>query len=218
MAAMRINARSHVVRSSQLSTWSLLSLVVAVFAMTVLAPEGSAQAANRSTSNTSSHSAAPALRQLSAAICHKVSATSVSKIVGHSVPAPTYSATTEPATKENSYISYVTGTCQYGKDTTAASVIMDVFLVIKITSKPLTAAELKEEVESAETGSTSTHYKITPYSGLGTASYYLTVSGSGFFAQSISSVSGTTFFGASVETKTLPLAKLGLLAKLAGKL
>lgn len=184
----------------------------------VLAVQGSAQATVRSATRTPAHSATLSSRALSKAICNNVSAASVSAIVGYTVPAPTFFTNKEPATKKNFYISGVSGACTYGKETSEASILKAVTLDVEVTSKPFTAAQLKEEITSVESLEKTLHFKITPYSGLGTPAFYFSLSDSTYFGQGISSISGTTYFGASVNNKNLSIAKLGSLAKLAEKL
>lgn len=213
-----MNTRSHIVRSTQYSKRSRLILVIAVCGVTVLAVQGSARATGRSTSGSSLRSTTPLSRALSAAICKNVSAASVSAIVGYTVPAPTYYSIKEPATKKNFYISGVSGSCTYGKETSLAMIMKAVTLDVEITSKPFTAAELKEEISSVESTSKLFHFKIKPYSGLGTPAFYFSLSEAGYFGQGISSISGTTFFGASVSNKNISISKIASLAKLAEKL
>jgi hypothetical protein len=202
---MDTTTRSRVARSLYLSNWSRLGLILALSAGTALSVGDSAQAT-------------PAPRALTASICKNVSAASVSAIVGFAVPAPVFSTYKEPATKKNFEISGVSGVCTYGKETSLAAMKKAVTLDVEITSKPFTAAEAKSEIESVDAASKSLHFKMTPYSGLGTPAYYFSVSDAGFYGQGISSISGTTFFGASVNTKSVSLANVAALAKLAEKL
>jgi hypothetical protein len=155
--------------------------------------------------------AAPA----ASSVCSKVSAASVSAIVGRSVPAPTTDTRTLPPTKENFGISAVVTTCTYGTSSSLAALVKDVTLQIEVTSKPITIAEIKQTLLKLSTAS----LKITlnSYSGLGVPALYFTTTGAGIKGQGISGVDGTRIYGASVE-QPLSESKLASLAKLAKNL
>jgi hypothetical protein len=155
-------------------------------------------------------------RLLSSSICSKVSAASVSALVGYSVPAATPFTQTLKATKQNFGISAVATTCTFGAQTSMAALLKDVTLSTEVTSKPLTTSEMQQEVTKAS-GATF-KFKFTPYSGLGVPALYFSMTAAGVTAQGIEGVAGTKIFGASVETKTLSKSKLAALAKLAEKL
>lgn len=195
-----------------------LGIVLAVCGATVLFAQASANATVRPSASHSSRSTTLSSSAFSAAICKNVSAASVSAIVGYTVPAPTYYSIKVPATKKNFYISGVSASCTYGKETNTASILKAVTLDVEITSKPFTPAEVKEEISSVESTSKLFHFKIKAYSGLGTPAFYFSLSDAGYFGQGISSISGTTFFGASVSNKNISIGTVAALAKLAEKL
>lgn len=152
---------------------------------------------------------------LSASVCSKVSAGSVSAIVGYTVPAATASTREIKAIPANGGVSAVVTTCTFGPQSSLAALLKDVTLETEVTSKPLTAAEVKQDLAKAATGSLK--ITVSSYSGLGVPALYFTESGSGITGAGISGIAGTTIFGASVE-QTLPMSKLAALAKLAKKL
>jgi len=146
------------------------------------------------------------------AICAKVSTKSVSGIVGYDLPAPTASTIKLKATKKNDEISSVETSCTYGADT-AAALPKNVVLVYGVTSKRLTAAELKTELSQAQT----LNMTIVPYRGLGIPAYYYVFTIGGITIRGISGSSGVQEYGAFVYSKTTPKSKLAALARLAEK-
>jgi hypothetical protein len=89
-------------------------------------------------------------QELASSYCSKVSAASVSAIVGHSVPAGSFSTYKVKATKTNDEISGVVSSCTYGAVTSVAALAKDVILVFEVTSRPLTGADLKYALSQAE--------------------------------------------------------------------
>jgi hypothetical protein len=151
----------------------------------------------------------------SSSICSKVSPGSVSAIVGYSVPAATTSVRTLPATAQDGGISAVVTTCTFGPDASLAELLKDVTLTLEVTTKPLTTAEVKKDLQSKSNASLKITVKA--YSGLGVPGLYYAETGAGITGQGISGAVGNRLFGASVE-QPLAMSKLASLAKLAGKL
>ncbi len=148
--------------------------------------------------------------------CDKVSASSVSAIVGHTVPAPVGIIISEKAMKKNDDIAFQTLDCTYGAEKSLADLKNVVSLDYQTYSRALTSAELKKFV--AQTQKTpGLGLKITPYSGLGGTSFYMTASADNFHIESLITASGTKAYGATVETTTSQ-SKLVSLVKLAENL
>jgi len=165
--------------------------------------------------------AAPGVAQASSgpelsapAICHKVSAASVSAIVGFSVPAATASAINLKPTKENDEISAVVTSCTYGSETSLAALPKTVGLIYEITSRPLTAADLKKGLAQGQ----KLNINLVPYSGLGLSAFYYTFTVGGVPTQGITGLSDKNEYGAFVYTKAVSKSKLAALVKLAEKL
>jgi hypothetical protein len=148
-----------------------------------------------------------------ATICNKASAAAVSAIVGYAVPAPSASTFTQKATKKSFGISSVATSCVYGGDT-LAQLPKDVVLEYVVTSKPLTASELKQGLAQAK----QVDMKFVPYSGLGKRAYYYSFTQPGFTIQGMSVVVGATWYGAAVYVGTTPMSELAALTKLAERL
>ena len=176
-----------------------ISLLVAIAGASVLAsaPIG-AQAASRSRD--------------ASGICSKVSAAAVSAIIGYSVPAATAITLHEKPTAQNFGVSGVTTICTFGGGTTVAALKKDVSLTFEITSRPLTAHEVKTGL--AKTTSATIKTTVASYSGLGVPGLYFTETSAGIHGQGIVGLSGTTYFGATVD-QPLSMSKLASLAKLA---
>lgn len=180
-----------------------LALLVGVAAASVLlAAPVVAQAASRS-------------RAASSSICSKVSASAVSSIVGYRVPAATASTVDAKPTAANFGISGVTTICTFGAETSLAALKKDVSLTLEITSRALTPQEIKTQL--ARLKSATLKITVASYTGLGVPGMYFTETGGGITGEGIVGFSGTTYFGASVET-TLSESKLASLAKLARSL
>lgn len=153
----------------------------------------------------------------SASICGAVSAASVSKIVGYTVPSPTQNVVRIPADKNDYETSSVDTSCTYGSEKSLAAISKAVTLDIAVAAKPYTEAEILASTKKAEEISHNA-FKLVSYSGLGVPAYYLTETAAGLHIQVLSGVVGTHSFGAAVDSATLSISKLAELAKLAQKL
>jgi hypothetical protein len=153
-------------------------------------------------------------QELASSYCSKVSAASVSAIVGHSVPAGSFSTYKVKATKTNDEISGVVSSCTYGTVTSLAALAKDVILSLEVTSKPLTGAELQYALNQAE----KLKIKFTPYSGLGMTAFYYTFTEGGVPIQGMDAIAGTKSYSAGIYTKTPAISKLAALVKLAEKI
>ena len=149
-----------------------------------------------------------------AAICQKVSAASVSAIVGFHVPPATASTDDLKPTKENHEISAVVTSCTYGPETSLAALAKTVGLVYEVTSRPLTAAELKKGLSQGQ----KLNINAVAYSGLGLPAFYYTFTMAGVFTQGITGLSDKNEYGAFVYTKAVSRSKLAALVRLAEKL
>jgi hypothetical protein len=162
---------------------------------------------------------AQAGRQLSArsssSICGKVSAASVSALVGYSVPAATIDTRNLPATSQDGEVSSVVTTCTFGTETTLAALKKDVTLQIGVTSKALSPSQVEKALSAA--GSATLKVTVSSFSGLGVPGFYITEIGSGITGEVITGLVGTRSFGASV-TQPLSKSKLASLAELAKNL
>jgi hypothetical protein len=181
------------------SRWRALLLGAAV-ALGLVAVPAVAQASSRT--------------ELASSYCNKVSAASVSAIVGHSVPAGSLFTDKIKPTKANHEISAVVWSCTYGAATSVAALAKDVVLSLEVTSKPLTGAELQYSLSQAE----KLKMKFTPYSGLGMTAFYYTFTETGITLQGMVAISGTNNYSAGIYTKTPAVSKLAALVKVAEKL
>jgi hypothetical protein len=176
-----------------------------------------AQAASRSGATIQGrHTIASTAAALSSSICGKVSAASVSSIIGRKVPPGTpYTLRIKP-TKENYGISGSETICTYGAETSMATMLKAVSLSFETISKPLTTSEMQQSIAKA---SKLAKFKFSAYSGLGVPAFYFSLTESGITGQGITGVlNGKSYFGASVETKNVSMSKLAALARLAEKL
>jgi hypothetical protein len=149
-------------------------------------------------------------------VCSKISAASVSALVGYKVPAGIESTFNLKPTAANFHISGVNTVCTYGGSTTMAALLKDVSLSFETVSKPLTSAELQQSLAKAEVGA---KFKFVPYSGQGITGFYFSLTEAGITGQGISVEENSTHFsGASVESKTISKSTLVALAKLAEKI
>ena len=146
--------------------------------------------------------------------CSKVSAASVSAIIGHSVPAGTPFTDKVKATKLNHEISAVVSSCTYGAVTSTAALAKDVLLSLEVTSRPLTGADLKYSLSQAE----KLKITFTPYAGLGVQAFYYTFAESGITVQGMIAIVGKTNYSAGVYTRVPAKSKLAALVRLAEKL
>jgi hypothetical protein len=150
-------------------------------------------------------------------ICANVSAASISAIVGYKVPAGTATVFKVKPTKANFGISGVNTVCTYGVGTTMAALLKDVSLTYEVISKPVTTAEIQQQIKAESKGAIK--YTFVPYTGLGVPGFYFSLTEAGITGQGIAGVqNGTHYFGASVESKTVSKSSLAALAKLAEKL
>jgi hypothetical protein len=152
--------------------------------------------------------------ELASSYCNKVSAASVSAIVGHSVPAGSLFTDKVKPTKSNHEISAVVWSCIYGVATSVTALAKDVVLSLEVTSKPLTGAEMQYSLSQAE----KLKMKFTPYSGLGMTAFYYTFTETGITIQGMVAIAGTNNYSAGVYTKTPAVSKLAALVRLAEKL
>jgi hypothetical protein len=172
-----------------------------------------AQAATGSgASGTTHHAAANAKSSL----CAKVSAASVSAIIGYTVPAATSDSFAIKPTKANYGISGTNTICTYGKETSMATIVKAVTLEYEVTNKPLTTAEMEASIKKA---SSIAKFKFSTYSGLGVPGYYFSLTEAGITGQGITGVQdGTHFFSADVENKNVSKTTIAKLAELAKNL
>jgi hypothetical protein len=153
---------------------------------------------------------------LTSSICDKVSAASVSSIVGYKVPAGMATTFNIKPTAANYEISGTNTVCTYGTASSMSALLKDVSLTYEVTSKSITSAEIQQSIKEATKGA---HFKFSAYSGLGVPGFYFSLSEAGITGQGITGVqNGTHFFGASVESKNISKSSLAALAKLAEKL
>jgi hypothetical protein len=147
-------------------------------------------------------------------ICSKISTASVSAIVGYKLPAPSGDTITLPATKKNDEISSVVTSCAYGSETSLAALPKDVILDYSVTSRPLTASEIKKGLAQAQ------QLKMTfvPFSGLGVRAYYYSFTESGITIQGLTAFEGTKDYGAATYSKLTSKSQLTSLVRLAEKL
>jgi hypothetical protein len=184
--------------------------------MILIAVPSVAQAAARSGTAHQGSQSGESSSRAKASICAKVSAASVSSIIGYKVPAPTpYTINVKP-TKTNYEISGTETTCTYGAETSMATILKAVTLSWETISKPITPVEMQQSIAKV---SKLAKFKFSTYSGLGVPAFYFSLSESGITGQGISGVlGGTTYFGASVESKGVSKSTIAALAKLAEKL
>jgi hypothetical protein len=192
-------------------------LLVAAGALVLIATPSIAQANTRSGGTVQGRLGVEgASKQLLSTICSKVSAASVSSVIGYKLPAPTFFTMKVKPTTENYEISGTETDCTYGAETNMATIVKAVTLSWETISKPLTTAEMQQSIAKV---SKLAKFKFTTYSGLGVPAFYFSLSESGITGQGITGViGGTTYFGASVESKTVSKSTIAALAKLAEKL
>ncbi len=144
-------------------------------------------------------------------ICGKISTAAVSAVVGYKLPAPSGDTFTLPATKKNDEIRSVVTSCSYGSETSLAALPKDVILEYVVTSRPLTAAEIKKGLAQEQ------QLKMTflPYKGLGVTAYYYSFTESGITIQGLSAFEGTKDYGASTYSKLTSKSQLASLVRLA---
>ena len=143
-----------------------------------------------------------------------VSASSVSAIVGYSVPTGTFFGDTIKATKQNDEIAASVKSCIFGSQTSLKALAKDVILSYEVTSKPLTGSELQHALTQAE----ALKFKFTPYSGLGMTAYYYTFTVGGTPVQGMAAIDGTKIYSAGIYIKAPAAHELAALVQLAEKL
>jgi len=149
-------------------------------------------------------------------LCSKVSASTVSSIIGRTVPAATGTVLNEKASKENDDIAFSVLNCAYGSDTTIAAIKKTVDVSLETLSRSLTAADFKKLVDQ-EHALSGVGVKVVPYPSLGSEAFLVTVSEAGLKLESLAVESGTKVWGATAEGG-LSTSKLASLVKLAAKL
>ena len=108
----------------------------------------------------------------------------------------------------------VVESCTYGSETSLTALPKDVILEYSVTSKPLTAAEIKKGLAQAQ------QLKITfvPYRFLGVRAYYYSFTQSGITIQGLSAFKGTKNYGAATYSKLTSKSQLASLVRLAENL
>jgi hypothetical protein len=206
---VRTQSTSHLRRTIRSRTFILGVTCASV----LLAAPSVALAATNSGKTQASHSAKKAL---TSSLCDKISAASVSAIIGYKVPAPTANTFKIKASKVNYETSGINTTCTYGAETSMATIVKAVTLSYEVISKPLTTAQMQASIKKA---SAAAHFKFTPYPGLGVTAYYFILTEEGITGQGITIVAdGTHYFGADVETAKVSKSTIAALAKLSEKL
>jgi len=206
---MATSIRIH--RMRQLSSRALLVGVASAFVLPAMA-----QAASPSGAIAARHADAGKPTALASSICSKVSAATISSIIGYKVPAGTASTFDIKPTKANFGISGTNTVCTYGAETSMATILKAVSLMYEVLSKPITSAEMEQSLAQV---TKDAKFKFVSYSGLGVPGFYFSLSESGITGQGIyGEQSSTRFFGVNVESKTVSKSTLAALAKLAAKL
>jgi hypothetical protein len=207
---MTLTTRTHTSRA--LLRWvATRALVVGFVILSTLLVPSLAQASSPASSPLQGRHVAKIARTSS--VCGKVSAAQVSALIGYKVPAGTFSSFKVKPTKENFEISGTDTTCTYGAETSMATILKAVTLTYETISKPLTPTQMQESL--AKTSSVA-HFTFSTYNGLGVQAFYFKLTEEGITGQGITGVkNGTTFFGASVESKSVSESTIAALAKLA---
>jgi hypothetical protein len=192
------------------------SVIVSIAsALVLIGVPASAQAVSRSTAaNQSRQSLDGASKSLAkSSLCNKVSAASVSAIIGYKVPAGVPYVHTFKPSKSTFETSGTDTTCTYGAMTSMAAIVKSVTLEYETISKALTPQQIQQSLAQS---SKLAKFKFTTISVAGDPAFYFSLSESGITGQGIIAVqNGTTYFGATVESKTVSKSKLGALAQLA---
>jgi hypothetical protein len=149
-------------------------------------------------------------------LCSKVSASSVSSIVGYKVPAAVGETLSNKPTKANDDIGDTDLYCAFGAQKSLASLKKSVGLSVETLTRAPSAAEFKKLLEKAHT-IPGLKVKLAPYPGLGSEAFLLTFSEAGITSETLAVGSGTKLYAASVDTST-STSKLASLVKLAEKL
>jgi hypothetical protein len=149
--------------------------------------------------------------------CAKVSASSVSSVMGYKVPAATGLTLSAKATKTNDYISGNTLSCAFGTETSMTALKKTVTLSFESLSKSVTAAEVKVLVDKTSAIAKGLKVKFSAYPALGGESFLMTFSESGFSVESLVTANGSKLYSATVYG-SLATSKLASLVKLSEKL
>jgi hypothetical protein len=146
-------------------------------------------------------------------ICNKVSAASISSIVGYKVPPGVGSTLTIPASKSFNDSAIFTA-CYYGNNYGITPSARDVTLSSIVLSKPVSLQKFVVQFGLTDVN------KCTPYSGLGVPGIYcIDFYPSGLEQREVAGdLGGRLYFVAFVFTKVIPVEKIGALAKLAQEL
>jgi hypothetical protein len=179
---------------------------------------------------------------VAALTAHCSSASSVSGVVGYTVPAPTVASDSYPVDAALN-ISATATDCSYDTLPSAADPFgsKSVSLSYEVFNKPVTEAILKQAEAAAEAKESSaekaTHFKAkySSYSGLGVTAIYFTITSqlnlglpkgvpmpkgmnTSFDLEGIATLNGKISFAAAVNNLTLPESKLADLVRLAMKI
>ena len=188
----------------------LVALPLGIGALVLAAAPVVVNAASRSRVTTQAPQSTA--KSASSSICSKVSAAAVSAIVGYRVPAATTTTVHLKPTAQNFGVSGVTTLCVFGAQTSLAADKKAVTLTFEITSRALTAQDVKTQLATLK--SAGLKITVAPYSGLGVPAFLFTETAAGIKAAGIVGLAGKTYFGATV-LHPLPISKLASLAKLA---
>jgi len=195
---------------------SALVLVITGVSVLMAVPTVALAATHSVSLSTGRHAGVVRETARTSSICGKVSAASVSAIIGYKVPASSGTTFNIKPTKANYEISGTNTICTYGSAKSMAALLKDVSLSIEVISKPLTTAEMQQSIEKA---SKTAKIKFSAYSGLGVPGFYFSVTEAGITGQGITGIAnGTHFFSADVESKNVSKSTIAALAKLAEQL
>lgn len=188
----------------------LLGAVAGVaLAGTLAAGGGAAAAATR----TAAPAKTPAATKAAAALCAKVSAEAVSKVVGHSVPAPQAAQGTSTFDKAK-HIQGLLTECTYGQDSTDAEIKKAVEIDYATLSKPVTLSLVKQELK--EEVAADAKVKFSDYNGLSVPAVYVVASEDGGTVEAMAGVQGTKLVIVGLGTAA-PEREVGDVAALAVK-
>jgi hypothetical protein len=145
-------------------------------------------------------------------ICDKVSAITVSTIIGYQEASVTSDTLRIKPTKANFEESGSVTACTYGSMATEADAFKTVTLMFEIFSKPLT---MSEEEKSLARMSGCVKCKYSAFKGLGVPAIYTRFdTAQGIFGE----LGSTRYFGAHAWNGNVSASKLAVLAKLAERL
>jgi hypothetical protein len=149
---------------------------------------------------------------VTAGICNKVSASTVSSILGYTVPAA------KPLTDSNVFdkklgISGSVTDCTYGAETSLKSLQKVAFLSYEVISKPIALGTIKSDIKAAEK-KVGTGFSVKTYKGLHYPALKLHFQEAGTSFTIIEAIDGTKFAGAGLYGNQ-PVSTIAALAKLA---